>query len=235
VKNRAFCIWERVWNLKEREMRRTAILSAFVCSVLMWTGCSTNWVGEAEQIVDALLPATANLITLVTTLQGDVSSADAQKVQGVGTQVEADLQLMQSLIAQYQKAEAGAQPALLNQIQTATATVETNLNGLLPALHITDAATQAKVAAVVGVLLSEVQSMAALVPVANEDTSSRTMAMASRHFRARAPLSASEFVSAYDAAMTAKTGNARLDHATAGLRIHAHGKFARWVSAGLLK
>jgi hypothetical protein len=35
--------------------------------------------------------------------------------------------------------------------------------------------------------------------------------------------------------MTAKTGNAALDHAAAGMRIHLHGKVARWASAGWLK
>ena len=49
------------------------------------------------------------------------------------------------------------------------------------------------------------------------------------------PLTASEFVSSYNATMTAKTGDAGLDHATAGMRIHLHGKVARWASAGLLK
>jgi hypothetical protein len=48
-------------------------------------------------------------------------------------------------------------------------------------------------------------------------------------------MTASEFVSSYNATMTAKTGNAELDHATAGMRIHLHGKFARWASAGRLK
>jgi hypothetical protein len=35
--------------------------------------------------------------------------------------------------------------------------------------------------------------------------------------------------------MTAKTGDGGLDRATAGLKIHVHGKFARWASAGILK
>jgi len=41
-----------------------------------------------------------------------------------GTQVGADLQLMQSLITQYQTADASAQPGLLNQIQSATSAVQ---------------------------------------------------------------------------------------------------------------
>ena len=49
------------------------------------------------------------------------------------------------------------------------------------------------------------------------------------------PLTASEFVNSYNATLTAKTGNAALDRATAGLKIHVHGKVARWATAGMLK
>jgi hypothetical protein len=142
---------------------------------------------------------------------------------------------MQSLIAQYQNAEAAAQPGLLNQIQVALRTVQSTLNDLLPALHITDAATQAKIAAVVGILLSEAESMAAIVPLVKASASPGMMAMAARQAKRQTPLSASEFVTSYNATMGAKTGNSELDHATTGLRIHLHGKFSRWASAGLLK
>ena len=142
---------------------------------------------------------------------------------------------MQSLITQYQKADAAGQPGLLNQIQAAMSAVQSSLNGLLPALHIKDAATQAKITAVVGILLSEVQSVAAIVPLVNAGASQGMMTLAAKQVKKRASLTASEFVTSYNATMTAKTGNAELDHATAGMEIHLHGKFLRWASVGLLK
>jgi hypothetical protein len=203
---------------------------------VVWTACSTNWISEAEQIVAALIPATANLMTLVATLQGkSVSAADLQTIQGAGAQAGADLQLLASLIAQYQQADASTKPGLLHQIQIAMGDAQANLNGLLPALHIKDAATQAKVSAVVGLLISEVQSMAAIVPLVNSSSSPAMVAMAAKPGKKQAPLSASQFVSSFDATMTAKTGNVDLDRASAGLRIHAHSKFVRWASAGLAK
>jgi hypothetical protein len=210
--------------------------AGMLCATMMWTACSAAWISEAEQIVAALMPATANLVTLVATLQGKtVAASDLQTIQTAGTQVGADLQLMQSLITQYQTADASAQPGLLNQIQSATSAVQSTLNALLPALHITDVATQAKVTAVVGLLLSEVESMAAIVPLVNPNASPGMMTKAARQVKKRPPLTASEFVSSYNATMTAKTGNAELDHAAAGLHIHLHEKFARWASGGLLK
>lgn len=213
-----------------------AALAAVLCGTILWTGCSTAWIGEAEQIVAALIPATANLVALAATLQGkNVSAGDLQTIQSAAAQAGTDLQLMQSLIAQYQKADAAAQPGLLNQIQAAMSAVQGTLNGLLPALHIKDAATQTKITAVIGILLAEVESVAAIVPLVNAEASPKMMAMAAKQVKKQPPLTASEFVASYNATMTAKTGNAELDHAAAGLRIHGHGKFVRWGSAGLLK
>jgi hypothetical protein len=201
----------------------------------MLMACSTAWIGQAEEIVAILIPATANIVTLVATLQGNVSAADLQTVQGAGAEAGTDLQLMQSLIAQYQKANAMAQPGLLSQIQTALTAVQATLNGLLPALHIKDAATEAKITAVVGILLAEVQSVAEIVPLASTGTPPEMKIAGARAAKVRPPLGANEFAGSYNATMTAKTGNAELDRATAGLRIHVHGKIERWVSGGLLK
>ena len=137
-----------------------------LCLTMVMVGCSTSWIEEAEQIVAALIPAAANLVTLVAALQGKtVSAADLQTIQNAGTQAGADLQLIQSLVAAYEKADAASKPGILNQIETAINAVQASLQGLLPALHIKDAATQAKITAVVGILLSEVQSVAAIVPL----------------------------------------------------------------------
>jgi hypothetical protein len=221
--------------MKEAGIGRVFMV-AVLCGTMMWTACSTAWIGEAEQIAAALIPATANLVALVAALQGkSVTAADLQMIQSAGAQAGADLQLMESLIAEYQKADASAQPGLLNQIQAALSAVQATLNGLLPALHIKDAATQTKITAVIGILLSEVESVAAIVPLVNAGASPGMMTMAARQAKKRPPLTAREFVVSYNATMTAKTGNAELDRAAAGLRIHGHGKMTRWATAGWLK
>lgn len=210
-------------------------LSVLLCGTLMWTGCSTNWIGEAEQIVGVLIPAAANVMTLVATLQGSVPTADIQAAQSVGSEVNSDLQLLQSLINQYEKADSTSQAALLSQIQAALGAVQSQLTALVPALHIKDAATQEKVDALVGVVLSEVQSMAEIVPVLEKTESAVTLRTVRVPAQGTAPLSASEFVSSYNTIMARKTGNGQLDQASSRLRIHAHGRIARWVSAGLMK
>jgi len=177
---------------------------------------------------------------------GDV--ADMQTIQNAGTQAGADLQLIASLIAAYQKADAATQPGILNQIESAINAAQGSLQGLLPALHIKDAATQAKITAVIGIVLSEVESLAAILPMVKTSAENPTPSTSSGQALAaknaarvvqpqlgKVPLSASQFVASFNATLTAKTGNADLDKATAGLEIHRHGKVARWVSGGMLR
>ena len=212
------------------------LLAVVLCATITLSGCSTAWISEAEQIVAALLPAVGNILALVTALQaGNVSAQDLQAIQTAGTQAEADLQLVQSLVTEYQKADAQAQPGILNQIQAAIATAQTNLSAILPALHVKDATTQAKITAVIGVVLSEMQSLAAIVPLVNPQASAAAVEMAKQQAETKAPLTANEFVGSYNSTMVAKTGNADVDRATSALRIHAHGRLERWATAGVLK
>jgi hypothetical protein len=216
-------------------------MAVVLCATLTFSGCSTNWISEGEEVVSVLIPATTNIVALVAAIGGKtVSAADVQTIQNAGSQAEADLQLIQSLMTAYQKADASAQPGILSQIEMAINTVQNNLQNLLLALHIKDAATQAKITAVVGLVLSEVQSLAAIMPVVRAGAGSPTLAaqnaaIVGHPARATVPLSATEFVNSYNATLTAKTGNSDLDRTTAALKIHAHTKVERWATAGWLK
>ena len=222
--------------MKSKKLNVVRALAALVlCVTMILTACSTAWITEAEDIVAALIPAAANLITLIEALQGNgVSTQDLQVMQSASTQAQTDLQLINALVTQYQQAtDATTQASLLAQIQTAITTVQTNLSGLLPALHITDPATQAKVTAVIGLILSEVQSLEAILPMVQPVvTSSASAAKASaksKTTKVTPPLSASQFRASYNAIMTAKTGNAKLDGAAAKCKLHGPGF---WHSLG---
>jgi hypothetical protein len=212
------------------------ILALLLAAILLFTACSTSWISEAEQIVAVLVPAATNIVALAAALQGNsVSPADLQAIQNASSQAGADLQLIQSLITAYQKADASAQPGILNQIQAALSTVQSTLNGLLPALHIKDAATQAKITAVVGIVISEIDSLAAILPMVSSSASPQMTVEAAKQSKKQPPLTASQFAASYNATLTAKTGQTRLDAVTAGLQVHAHPKAERWASAGFLK
>ena len=74
------------------------IVSILLCGTITWTACSTAWTTEAEQIIEALIPATANLITLVASLQENLPTAELQAIQSAGSQAGTELRLLQSLI-----------------------------------------------------------------------------------------------------------------------------------------
>lgn len=222
--------------MKSKKLNVVRALAALVLGATMiLTACSTAWIAQAEEIVAALIPAAANLITLIEALQGNgVSTQDLQAMQSASTQAQTDLQLINTLVTQYQQAtDAQTQASLLVQIQAAITTVQSNLSGLLPALHITDPATQAKVTAVIGLILSEVQSLEAILPAVQPVVSSGTSAAKAsakpKATKLKAPLSASQFRASYNAIMTAKTGNAKLDGAAAKCKLHGPGF---WHSLG---
>ena len=95
-------------------------LALMMSATMILAGCSTDWVQEAEQIVAVMIPGAANLVTLIAMLEGKtVTAEDLAVVQSAGTQAGSDLQLIQSLIAAYDKADATAKPGILSQIQSA--------------------------------------------------------------------------------------------------------------------
>jgi hypothetical protein len=222
---------ENIMQSKKLSVVR-ALAALVLCATMVLTACSTAWITEAEEIVAALIPAAANLLTLIGALEGKgVSTQDLQLMQSVSTQAQTDLQLIDTLVTQYQQAmDAATQATLLVKIQTAIATVQTNLSALLPALHITDAATQAKVTAVIGLILAEVQSLEAIIPVITSGASAAKASAKLKTAKVKPPLSASQFRASYNAIMTAKTGNATLDAAAAKCKLRGPGF---WHSLGM--
>jgi len=220
-------------------------LAMLLAVTIIGSGCSTNWVQQAQEIVAVLMPAITNLVILVATLQGkEISAEDVAVVQKAGSEVGGDLRLILSLIAAYESADQKAKPGILSQIQNAIQAAQENLQGVTQGLHIKDGATQARVAAIVGVLLAEVQSLAAILPVIEGQAQGQRSGARGQGAEARVqntgtggheaevpfkrPLSASEFVKSYNAIMTTKTGRAELDQVSSGLQLHS-----KEVSAGV--
>ena len=55
-----------------------------LCLTITLMGCSTAWIGQAEEVVAALIPAATNIVALVAALQGkSVSAADLQTAEGL--------------------------------------------------------------------------------------------------------------------------------------------------------
>lgn len=200
-----------------------AAVSVILAAAMVLSGCSSNWVTEAREIVAMLIPAATNMATLAATLQGtSVSSEEAALVESAGKEASADLQFIAAFLAAYEAADETGKEGILNEIQNVLAALQGNLQGVIVGLHVKDPAVQSKVAAVVGILLAEVQSLAAIVPVIRgEATGSRAHGAAlPRPSIRKTPLRSGEFVKSYNSVLKARSGNAELDRITPGLQIH---------------
>jgi hypothetical protein len=199
---------------------------------MIGSGCSTNWVQQGQEIIAVLMPAAANLVILVATVQGkEISAEDFAIVQRVGSEVGADLTLVQDLIGAYESADQKAKQRILNQIQSALQAAQENLQGLMLGLHIKDESTRVKVTAIVGILLAEVQALAAIFPVVQgqgagtRGQGAEVNAQGARArgqgtaLRGKKPMSAGEFSNSYNAIITAKTGRAELDRVSGELQL----------------
>ncbi len=206
-------------------------MKALIATLLFMTACSTNWTaaGNRNRLWRCLRSGDCESGNACGYGESgnNISAADLNTIQNAGAQAGSDLQMIRSLITQYETASVSAQlrRCCCWQMQMAALNaVQSTLNGFLPALRIKDLATEAKITATTGILLSEVQSMVALVPLVTANESPAMMTQATRQIRKQPPLKADEFVKSYNAAITAKTGDADLDKAAAGLGIiHMHG------------
>ena len=195
-------------------MKLSKSIVALALAVTMFaTACSTSWTTEAIAITNAILPVAVNVIQLVTALQGTATAnSDTALAQKWANTLTMDLTTLQTLLNQYNAAAASAKPGILSEIEAALGVVQSDLGTLLPALHITNPQTVAKITAIVGPVSAEIQSIAALVQAARGTTAS------SRHtLSAARPMTAKEFKAAYKTLVKSPSGFAPLDKATGAL------------------
>jgi hypothetical protein len=130
---------------------------------LLVTGCSAQWIKVALADLPVLVQMALNIGSLVTTLQSDsqLSSAEAAAIQNISSQASRDLNLLQTLYNQY---KASPSATTIQKIQNAIADINHNLPALLQAAHITDPVLAARVTAAVNLILTTVNSFAALIP-----------------------------------------------------------------------
>lgn len=146
------------------------IAKASVCAILslalIVAGCSASWISTALADLPVITQVALNIASIVATAQGkeQVSPAVTSQVQNIAAQVQSDLTLVQSLISGYQSATAAQKPAFIQKIAAALADVQTNLNAILTAVHVSDTALQATIVAAVGVAATTVASIASLLP-----------------------------------------------------------------------
>lgn len=139
-----------------------ALLALVLALAIATTGCSAQWIKTALQDLPVLTQMALNIAALTAGFTSpQKNKADTAIVQNISAQASRDLNLLQSLYSDY---KTNPNSGTLQQIQSAIADLNQNLPALLESAHISNPALTARVTAAVNLILTTVNSFAALMP-----------------------------------------------------------------------
>lgn len=147
-----------------------ALLALLLTCVMFATGCSAQWINVAIADLPTLTQMALNIATLVVALQSgkQISTDEAAMIQNISAEASRDLNLLQTLYQQY---KAAPNATNLQKIQNTIGLINQNLPALLQSTHVSNSILSARVASAVGLILSTVNSFAALIPQNKVSTS----------------------------------------------------------------
>jgi hypothetical protein len=138
-------------------------LAVVLAIALVTSACSAQWINIALQDLPVLTQMALNIATLVSTLAAgkQANSGDVAVIQNISAQASRDLNLLQSLYAEY---KASPSATTLQKIQNVISDLNQNLPALLESAHISNPTLAAKITAAVNLILTTVNNFAALMP-----------------------------------------------------------------------
>jgi hypothetical protein len=164
-------------------------LVAIVLTIaLAATGCSSQWINIALQDLPVLTQMTLNIATLASVLASgqQINSGDVAVIQNISAQASRDLNLLQALYAEY---KSNPSSTTLQKIQNVISDLDHSLPALLESAHISNSTLTARITAAVNLILTTVNSFAALMP----QDAPTTAATSSPRTRQNAPSRAEVF------------------------------------------
>jgi hypothetical protein len=183
-----------------------AFLAMVLAIAIAATGCSAQWINIALQDLPVLTQMALNIATLVSALASgqQASTADIAVIQNISAQASRDLNLLQTLYSEY---KANPSASTLQKIQNAIADLNQNLPTLLQSAHVSNPTLSARITAAVNLILTTVNSFAALMP--------QSSAATSRKAPTHSLLHANDLKKQWNQQVCAPTGNPALDAAFA--------------------
>jgi hypothetical protein len=147
-----------------------------------------------------------NIATLVSTMASgqQTSAADTAVIRNISAQASRDLNLLQTLYGEYKASPDGA---TLQKVQSAISDLNQNLAALLESAHISNPTLSARVTAAVNLILTTINSFAALMPQNSPWTSRKASAIS--------PPGAKDLKKQWNQQVCAPTGNPAMDGAFA--------------------
>jgi hypothetical protein len=186
---------------------KSKVLLALVLTItIAATGCSAQWLNIALQDLPVLTQMALNIATLVSAMASGqpASAADTAVIRNISAQASRDLNLLQMLYGEYKASPNGV---TLQKVQSAISDLNQNLAALLESAHISNPTLSARVTAAVNLILTTINSFAALMPQSSASTS--------RKASATPPPGAKDLKKQWNQQVCAPTGDPAMDGAFA--------------------
>jgi hypothetical protein len=162
-------------EMKSLRKAADAVLIGILCgslviSTVTLSGCNSTQVEADIQKVIALLPTAVqiagSILNIVAAAEGNSapSASVLATVKNASGQVQADLTLANSLVAQYQTDLASAPAGVLGQIDAAVADAQQNIAAILSAVHVANATVVAAVNSAVASVQTVILALIAVLP-----------------------------------------------------------------------
>jgi hypothetical protein len=149
------------------------VLTCVLCLALIATGCSAQWINIALADLPVLTQMALNIAGLVHTgSSGEAPDpSEAAAIRNISGEAIKDFVLMQ----QYQSYKANPSVDGIRKIQNVITALNTNLSALVQAGHIKNPALSTRVSVAVNLILTTVNTFAALIPENAVDAASQTI------------------------------------------------------------
>lgn len=199
--------------LNSPAVKRTGLLLFLFSTLITITSCTTDWVGQAVNIINIVVPAFGQILGLIMAFGGTfVTQADIDFVKKVSDQAVSDLQtVVKPLLDQYNSATATAKAGILSKIETAVQVIINNVSTILPALHITNAALTAKIEMAIGFLVATLESLLSVLPILKTAKTAEQFGKALESQGITPPLTSKQIKAHFNFLMKSKTGDAQVD------------------------
>ena len=194
-------------------------LAVILCASMLLTSCSTAWVSTLDTILAAAAPALVNILQIIAIAESKPFHAE------LATKINSDAATIKQLAGDFASATAASAPGVCQQLNAAVGVYTQDQQAVLALVQVSDSATQQKIAVLAGLVTSTIGAITAALPQCQHPSGKM----------ATPPLNVRKFVTDYNAALTAKTGNAGVDALTPKLKIHEHSAFVRYATVGILK
>lgn len=197
-----------------------ACLLAFVSLNLAACGLAT-WLTDANTILPVVLDSVLGILTIVAQLRGgSLTPAEADSITSFATSIQTALKSIQAIVDEY---EQNSSPALLADITAAVKAVQDNLATFLPAVHVSDPATQATIENIFTLVAEQIAAWATVIPALTGTAKATVPAPAAAAklsvvhdtFQLVTPLTKKAYKAAYNDLLARPTGSAEVDAALA--------------------